>query len=109
MRFRTKVLLDIGGFEIDTLSEDFDIGLKIHKSGWKVQMSRSVMHTNVPQTLSGIGKTEDALGRGTFQVIKKHKDMVFNQNSGGLDYMDFQIKFISLFKVDYNSPSPFIK
>jgi cellulose synthase/poly-beta-1,6-N-acetylglucosamine synthase-like glycosyltransferase len=95
--FRRRALLDVRGFETDTLSEDFDIGLKLHKAGWRVVMSKAVMHTNVPQTLWGVAKQRMRWGRGTVQVIRKHRDMLLNPNYSwiGLYGMPNQLYFFA--------------
>ncbi|MBU0762992.1 MAG: glycosyltransferase family 2 protein [Candidatus Altiarchaeota archaeon] len=93
--FRRRAIIEVGGFETDTLSEDFDIGLKLRKAGWHIIMGKSVMHTNVPQTLGGVARQRIRWGRGTMQVIRKHKDMVFNPRHGfiGLYGLPNQIYF----------------
>jgi len=94
--FRREALADAGGFETDTLSEDFDIGLKMHKTGWKLFMSRAVMYTNVPQTIGGLAKQRLRWGHGTVQVIRKHRDMILNPRFGfiGLYGLPNQIYFL---------------
>ena len=92
---RRRALEAVGGFSIDTLSEDFDIGLGIRKKGYRIVMSKAVMYTNVPQTLFGIAKQRIRWGRGTIQVIRKHNDMLLNPKHGlvGLYGMPNQIYF----------------
>ncbi|HHQ44645.1 MAG TPA: glycosyltransferase family 2 protein [Candidatus Altiarchaeales archaeon] len=80
--FRKSVLEEVGGFQTDTLSEDFDIGLRIRKLGRNIVMSKAVMHTNVPQTIRGVASQRFRWGRGTIQVMRKHKDMFFNLKHG---------------------------
>ncbi len=93
--FRKEALVAAGKFSTDTLSEDFDIGLKIRKAGWKIVMSKAVMHTNVPQTLAGVAGQRMRWGRGTYQVVAKHKDMILNRRYGiiGLYGLPHQIYF----------------
>lgn len=93
--FKKDALKAAGGFSTDTLSEDFDIGLKIRKQGYKIVMSKAVMHTNVPQSLNGVAKQRVRWGRGTVQVIRKHRDMLFNPKHGLIGFygMPNQIYF----------------
>jgi cellulose synthase/poly-beta-1,6-N-acetylglucosamine synthase-like glycosyltransferase len=79
---RRTLFYKAGGFETDTLSEDFDIGLKIRKAGYGIMMTKAVMNTKPPQTLSGIAKQRIRWGWGTLQVIKKHSDVIFNPKYG---------------------------
>jgi len=92
---RRTYLEDVGLFETDTLSEDFDIGLKMHKAGYKVLMSKALMKTNVPQSLKGLMGQRFRWGRGTVQVLRKHKDMILNPRYGfiGLYGLPNQIYF----------------
>ncbi|MBD3388660.1 MAG: glycosyltransferase [Candidatus Altiarchaeales archaeon] len=93
--FRREALVNVGLFCTDTLSEDFDIGLKLHKAGWRLVMSKAVMYTNVPQTVGGLARQRFRWGRGTVQVIRKHWDMVLNPRYGfiGLYGLPNQIYF----------------
>lgn len=93
--FRRDAIVKAGLFETDTLSEDFDVGLRLRKMGYRIIMSRAVMHTHVPQSLSGIAKQRIRWGKGTVQVIRKHKDMIFNLRFGliGLYGLPNQIYF----------------
>jgi cellulose synthase/poly-beta-1,6-N-acetylglucosamine synthase-like glycosyltransferase len=80
--FRKTALRAVGCFSTDTLSEDCDVGLKLRKAGWHLEMSPAVMYTNVPQTLSGVAKQRIRWGRGTVQVLRKHRDMILNPRYG---------------------------
>ncbi|MFH1055124.1 MAG: glycosyltransferase family 2 protein [Candidatus Altiarchaeota archaeon] len=80
--FRRQALMDAGCFSTDTLSEDCDVGLKMRKRGWHLEMSDAVMHTNVPQTLPGVARQRLRWGRGTLQVLRKHSDMILNPKFG---------------------------
>ena len=80
--FRRQALTGVGCFSTDTLSEDCDVGLKLRKSGWHLVMANAVMYTNVPQTLGGVAKQRIRWGRGTVQVLRKHRDMILNPRFG---------------------------
>ena len=80
--FRKDALVRVGGFSRDTLSEDFDIGLRLKKAGYDLVMSNAVIYTNVPQTIKALARQRMRWGRGTVQVIKKHFDILFNRRYG---------------------------
>jgi len=80
--FRKDVFLKVGGFSNDTCSEDFEIGLRLRKAGCKVGMSRATMYTRVPETIRGLIKQRTRWGRGTVQVMRKHRDMILNWRYG---------------------------
>ncbi len=94
--FRRKALAAADGFETDTLCEDFDIGLKMHKTDYRPIMSKAIMFTNVPQTLMGLAKQRLRWGHGTVQVLRKHRDMILNPTYGfiGLYGLPNQIYFL---------------
>ncbi len=80
--YRKDALKAVGGFKEDTLSEDFDIGVRLKKAGYKLVMSNAIMYTKVPQSIRGLIQQRIRWGRGTLQVIKKHPDVPFNKKYG---------------------------
>ena len=49
MAIRRQALEDIGGFEalVSYLADDYQLGNKAHRAGWKVRLARTVMRTQV--------------------------------------------------------------
>jgi cellulose synthase/poly-beta-1,6-N-acetylglucosamine synthase-like glycosyltransferase len=82
--FRKKTLILIGGFERDTLCEDFDIGVRIKKAGYMMTMSNATMYTHVPQNIPALVRQRLRWSRGTLQVVKKHSDVPFNLRYGAM-------------------------
>ncbi len=82
--FRRRALLDVGGFSSDTLSEDFDVGLRLRKTGYKLTMSSARIYTHVPQTIKDLARQRIRWGRGTLQVIRKHRDVPFSGKYGAV-------------------------
>lgn len=81
--FRKEALENVGGFSDDTLTEDFDIGLKLKKAGYDLDMSsQAKIYTQVPQTFRGLVTQRIRWGRGTVQVIRKHFDVLLNKKYG---------------------------
>jgi len=73
----------IGGFSIDTLTEDFDIALDLKEAGYNIVMSpKSIIYTNVPNSFKKLFSQRFRWGRGTLQVVKKHSNMLFSKNFG---------------------------
>ncbi len=82
--FRKNSLEKIGGFSQDTFSEDFDIGLRLKKAGYKLEMSNAVIYTKVPETIPGFIRQRIRWGRGTIQVMKKHYGIILNRKYGAV-------------------------
>lgn len=84
---RKDVFMKIGGFSADTLTEDFDITLSIKKSGYEATVNpKAIMYTTTPSNIKSIFKQRVRWGRGNFQVIRKHADMLFSKKFGWLGY-----------------------
>lgn len=84
---RKNVFLKIGGFSADTLTEDFDITLSIKKFGYEATMNpKAVMYTTTPSNIKSLFRQRIRWGRGNFQVIRKHADMLFSKKFGWLGY-----------------------
>lgn len=70
--FRKQVLVDVGGFDESSITEDFATSIKIHLAGWK-----SIYYNHVrvfglgPETLSGYMKQQFRWAAGTIGVFRK--------------------------------------
>lgn len=74
--YRKSVLLEVGKFDSDTIIEDYDMTIKIHKAGYKVRCDKDAVGWVVaPQTLKSLIRERYRWYRGGLQVIKKHFDM----------------------------------
>ncbi|MEA3254898.1 MAG: glycosyltransferase [Candidatus Altiarchaeota archaeon] len=79
---KKEALLKVGGFSGDTLSEDFDIAIRLKKEGYELAMSNATIYTRVPETVKGLIRQRLRWGRGTIQVMKKHYDVILNKRYG---------------------------
>lgn len=72
--FRTDILKQID-FDADSLTEDFDITLQVHrkKLGKIVFIPKAINYTQDPQTLSDFYKQNIRWQRGFFQGVKKYQ------------------------------------
>jgi len=83
MAIKKQAFFSIGGFSKDTLTEDFDIALNLKEAGYNIAMSpNSIIYTNVPNSFKKLFSQRFRWGRGTFQVVKKHSDMLFSKKFG---------------------------
>jgi len=73
----------VGYFSDDTFAEDFDITVKILKSGYRVEYEeRSLAYTDAPKSIEDLIKQRRRWYRGMTQVLDKHKDMYLNRKYG---------------------------
>ena len=85
--FRRSALDEAGGFSHDTLAEDTDITLMLHKLGWRVGYAPdAVAWTEAPETWRALAKQRVRWAFGTMQCLWKHRDLTFNSDHPALGY-----------------------
>jgi len=81
--YRTKFFRKYGGFDEKTLTEDFEIGLKITSHQYNIAHTfDGKVYTIVPDTISSLMRQRVRWRYGSFMDLKKHKKML------GLRYGD---------------------
>ena len=76
---RRSALEAAGGFSLDTLAEDTDLTLCLHRAGYRVAYAQdAVAWTEAPETLRTLSRQRFRWAFGTLQCLWKHADMVFN-------------------------------
>ncbi len=96
--FKKKMVHAVGGYDIDTVTEDFDITIKLLKSRGSVSSSaEGKAFTEVPSTWKALYKQRLRWGTGTFQTLFKHKDVFSNPRYGTLHDIVFPLMLFSLF------------
>jgi cellulose synthase/poly-beta-1,6-N-acetylglucosamine synthase-like glycosyltransferase/peptidoglycan/xylan/chitin deacetylase (PgdA/CDA1 family) len=99
--FRTRALEEVGGFSDDTLAEDTDLTMALHRAGWRVVYQPSaVAFTEVPQGFHDLWLQRYRWSYGTMQSAWKHRRAVIEGGNSrrlgliGLPYLVlFQIVF----------------
>ncbi len=92
-----------GGFRSDTLAEDTDLTLSLHRCGYKIRYrADAVAWTEAPETLRALAKQRFRWCFGTMQCLWKHRDMLFNPKFKALGFFSlpsvwfFQIILVAL-------------
>jgi len=87
-----------------TLTEDFDITVKLLKTKRVVQaLSDADVYTEAPVTLKDFVKQRTRWNRGTYQTIAKHRNVFENPRFGYLRNLTFQYLILSMFFVPFVS------
>lgn len=95
--YRKEALVKAGYFEDNTLVEDFDMTIKIHKVGYKVvSEKRAIAFTEVPATIKKWWKQRVRWSRGGLQIFKKHLDIFKSKNTRPLAYFSFPLHILWL-------------
>ncbi len=96
--FKKKAVVEVGGYDTDTMTEDFDITIKLLKTRGAVSSSSTAhSYTEVPSSWKSLYKQRVRWGTGTFQTILKHRDILGNSRYGALHSFVFPIMLFSLF------------
>ena len=81
--YRKKMLQDIGGFDPENITEDYEIAFRIHKAGYKIKNCiEAKVYTNLPEDFRGTYIQRRRWYSGSIQTIFQHKDMWFNPKYG---------------------------
>ena len=76
---KRKILTSTGMFDADTITEDFDFTLKIHKTRMRVRFSpQAVAWARAPEKFKDWMNQRIRWSRGQLETLIKHRDMLFN-------------------------------
>lgn len=78
--FRKEAILKAGGFTTDTLAEDCDLTMRLHRINYKVRnCNEAISYTEAPETMKQFLKQRFRWSFGVMQCFWKHRDAVFNR------------------------------
>jgi cellulose synthase/poly-beta-1,6-N-acetylglucosamine synthase-like glycosyltransferase len=85
--FRKSAVITAGGISNDTLAEDTDLTLSLHRHGLKVcYASSAIAWTEAPETIRTFARQRFRWAFGTLQCLWKHRDLLFNTKYGALGW-----------------------
>ena len=100
---RKSAIDEAGSLSLDTLAEDTDLTLSLHKRGQRlVYVPEAVAWTEAPETVRTLSRQRFRWAYGTLQCLWKHRDMVFNWKYRALGWFSlpsvwfFQIILIAI-------------
>ena len=77
--FRKEAVIRSGAFTTDTLAEDCDLTMRLHRNGYKVKnCNEAISYTEAPETMRQFMKQRFRWSFGVIQSFWKHRDAVFN-------------------------------
>ena len=77
--FRKDAVLKSGGFTSDTLAEDCDLTMRLHRNGYIIRnCNDAISYTEAPETMRQFMKQRFRWSFGVIQCFWKHRDAVFN-------------------------------
>ncbi|MFE2359295.1 polysaccharide deacetylase family protein [Streptomyces parvulus] len=97
--FRRSALAPIGGMSDDTLAEDTDVTMALHRAGWRVVYAENARAwTEAPESVSQLWSQRYRWSYGTMQAIWKHRRAVIEKGPSGR-FGRVGLPFVSLFMV----------
>ena len=95
---RKQAIDRAGGLSLDTLAEDTDLTLSLHKQRLPtVYVPGAVAWTEAPETVRALSRQRFRWAYGTLQCLWKHRDMVFNWKYRALGW--FSLPSIWFFRI----------
>ena len=77
--FRKDAVVKSGGFTSDTLAEDCDLTMRLHRNGYIIRnCNDAISYTEAPETMRQFMKQRFRWSFGVIQCFWKHRDAVFN-------------------------------
>ncbi len=97
--FRRGALDRIGGMSEDTLAEDTDVTMALHRDGWRVVYAENARAwTEAPETVQQLWSQRYRWSYGTMQAIWKHRRAVIERGPSGR-FGRVGLPFVALFMV----------
>ncbi|MER6406475.1 glycosyltransferase [Streptomyces viridosporus] len=97
--FRRSALEPIGGMSDDTLAEDTDVTMALHRAGWRVVYAENARAwTEAPETVQQLWSQRYRWSYGTMQAIWKHRRAVIEKGPSGR-FGRVGLPFVSLFMI----------
>ena len=99
--FRRSIVVDAGGFRTDVVGEDVELVVRLHrycreqKGSYKIGfVPDPIAWTEVPETLTALGRQRDRWQRGLSEALTLHRKMIFNPSYGRIGLLAMPHFFI---------------
>jgi cellulose synthase/poly-beta-1,6-N-acetylglucosamine synthase-like glycosyltransferase len=99
--FRRDAVIDVGGFSRDTVGEDMELVVKLHrrmrelKRPYRISyVPEPVCWTEAPETLRILGNQRARWQRGSLETFFKHRDMFLRPRFGRVGWIGFGQVFV---------------
>ena len=104
---RKDAIAEAGGLTLDTLAEDTDLTLSLHRHRQRiVYVPDAIAWTEAPESMRTLARQRSRWAYGTLQCLWKHRDMVFNWNYRALGW--FSLPSIWFFQIILVAVTPMV-
>jgi cellulose synthase/poly-beta-1,6-N-acetylglucosamine synthase-like glycosyltransferase len=105
--FRREAVDAAGLMTSDTLAEDTDLTLQLHRLGWKVRFApRAFADTEAPEHVKALLSQRFRWSFGTLQCLWKHGEVLFAPGSGWLGW--FALPSVWIFQITVVAVTPIL-
>ncbi|MEM1535107.1 MAG: glycosyltransferase [Candidatus Pacearchaeota archaeon] len=91
--FRTEFFIKHGMYDINTITEDFEIALRIKAAGYNIAISNLKVYTIAPEKISSLRKQRVRWGYGEIQNFFKYSHLLFSRKHGMFGIFFFPVIF----------------
>jgi cellulose synthase/poly-beta-1,6-N-acetylglucosamine synthase-like glycosyltransferase/peptidoglycan/xylan/chitin deacetylase (PgdA/CDA1 family)/spore germination protein YaaH len=104
---RKSAIDEAGGLSLETLAEDTDLTLCLHKDRQRmVYVPEAIAWTEAPESVRALARQRFRWAYGTLQCLWKHRDMVFNWNYRALGW--FSLPSVWFFQIILVAITPMV-
>ena len=97
----------VGGLSLETLAEDTDLTLALHKERQRiVYVPGAIAWTEAPETVRTLARQRFRWAYGTMQCLWKHRDILFNWNYRALGW--FSLPSVWFFQIILVAVTPMV-
>ncbi|EMA37825.1 glycosyltransferase [Halobiforma nitratireducens] len=95
--YRREVLDEVFGYDPDTLTEDFDVTMKVLRAGYRVTVSDARVYTEAPATWRDLYRQRLRWYRGNYMTILKHWQVVTDARYDYLNRIALPFRLVEMF------------
>jgi biofilm PGA synthesis N-glycosyltransferase PgaC len=95
--YRRETLEEVFAYDPETLTEDFDVTIKVLKSGRRVTVSEARVYTEAPGTWTDLYKQRLRWYRGNYMTMFKHWEIVTDSSYGLLHRIAIPFRLVEMF------------
>jgi cellulose synthase/poly-beta-1,6-N-acetylglucosamine synthase-like glycosyltransferase len=102
--FNRKVVIEVGGYEHDTVGEDMELVVRMHRHLREKKRPYRIVfvwdaacYTEVPEELGVLGRQRNRWQRGLIDTMRRHKKMMLNPRYGIVGMIAYP--FFSIFEM----------
>jgi cellulose synthase/poly-beta-1,6-N-acetylglucosamine synthase-like glycosyltransferase/peptidoglycan/xylan/chitin deacetylase (PgdA/CDA1 family) len=104
---RKAAIDEAGGLSLQTLAEDTDLTLALHKDRQRiVYVPQAIAWTEAPESVRTLARQRFRWAYGTLQCLWKHRDMIFNWNYRALGW--FSLPSVWFFQIILVAVTPVV-